>query len=183
MHALFECPLATSIWEGNELHPESWNSRFRFPLDCFIEGKKSLSWEELGDFVAISWEIWNVRNRFIFKTPNRNPRVLSKRAISFVRSYRESLAQDPPQGNSAPSLWQPPASETYKLNFDGGYVGERGWGWGFVIRNSNSDVVLAGVQQGTGFTGPEIEEAWACIFCLKQATMAGINSLVIEGTA
>ncbi|KAJ8451541.1 hypothetical protein Cgig2_018175 [Carnegiea gigantea] len=177
LHALFECPLSTSIWEGSELRPESWSSRFRCPLDCFLEAKKKLSQEEVGDFVAILWEIWNARNRFIFKTPDRNFGVLSKRAISFVRSYRESVEHDRPKGDSAPSLWQPPASGTYKLNFDGGCVGERGWGWGFVIRNSNGDVVMSGVQ----FAGPEIEEARACIFGLKQATTAGINSLVIEG--
>jgi len=42
------------------------------------------------------------------------------------------------------------------------------------------DVVMAGVQQGLGFAGPELEEARACIFGLKRATTAGINRLVIE---
>ena len=60
-------------------------------------------------------------------------------------------------------------------------MGEHGWGWGFVVRDSNGDVVMAGVQQGLGFAGPEIEEAKAWIFGLKRATTAGINNLVIEG--
>ena len=119
MHALFDCPLATSIWKGSELNPESWSSRFRCPLDCYIEAKNNMSWEEAGDFFAILWEIWNARNRFIFKTPDRNLEVLSKRATSFVRSYRESLEQARTKGDSAPSLWQPPTSGMYKLNFDG----------------------------------------------------------------
>ncbi|KAJ8452940.1 hypothetical protein Cgig2_014703 [Carnegiea gigantea] len=110
----------------------------------------------------------------------KNPQV-TKQATSFVRSYRASLKHDQTIGDLTPSLWQLPASRMYKLNFDGGCVGERGWGWGFVIHNSNGDIVMAGVQQGTGFAGLEVEEARACIFGLKKATAAGLINLVIEG--
>ncbi|KAJ8422247.1 hypothetical protein Cgig2_023106 [Carnegiea gigantea] len=58
---------------------------------------------------------------------------------------------------------------------------QRGQGWGIVIRNSSGDVVMAGVQQGLGFAGPEVEEARVCIFGLRQAIAAGFVHLVIEG--
>ena len=53
--------------------------------------------------------------------------------------------------------------------------------WGFVIHNSNGDVILVGVQQGPGFAGPELEEARARVFGLKSAIAAGLKNLVIEG--
>ncbi|KAJ8421285.1 hypothetical protein Cgig2_023857 [Carnegiea gigantea] len=85
------------------------------------------------------------------------------------------------QGPTSPSLWTPPTSGLFKLNFDGGRLRELGWGWGFVVRNSNGEVVMAGVQQGWGFAGSEVEEARACIFGLKTATEAGFTNLVLEG--
>ncbi|KAJ8438737.1 hypothetical protein Cgig2_013783 [Carnegiea gigantea] len=135
--------------------------------------------------VKSTYHLINARNRFIFRTLDKNLGVLSRRATSFVRSYRASLEHDQTIGDLAPSLWQLPALGTYKLDFDGGCVGKRGWGWGwgwgFVIRNSNDNVVMAGVQQGMGFAGPEVEEARACTFGLKKATAARLANLVIEG--
>ena len=42
-----------------------------------------------------------------------------------------------------PSLWKPTPSGLLKMNFDGGRVGDRWWGWGFVVRNQVGEVVLA----------------------------------------
>ncbi|KAJ8427152.1 hypothetical protein Cgig2_017243 [Carnegiea gigantea] len=54
-------------------------------------------------------------------------------------------------------------------------------GGGFVIRSSDGDIVLAGVEQGGGFGGPEVEEAKACLFGIKCTHKAGLDNLVIEG--
>jgi len=39
-------------------------------------------------------------------------------------------------------------SSTLKLNFDGASVSSTFWGWGFVLRDHNGDVVLAGAKHG-----------------------------------
>ena len=145
VHALFECPLAEGVWEGTEFSSEIWTSKYRAPVDGFIAVKASLSREELGNFTMVIWELWNARNRFIFGTLDKNIGLLGKRAIAFVRNYHESLGHEEGVRVPLPSLWTPPIPSTYKLNFDGGCVGELGWGWGFVIRNSSGDVVMASV--------------------------------------
>ena len=43
--------------------------------------------DELGIFVAIIWECWNARNRFIFQKPDHNLAVLGQRATSFTKQY------------------------------------------------------------------------------------------------
>lgn len=43
------------------------------------------------------------------------------------------------------------------------------------------DVVLAGVKQGLGFLGPELEEARACYFVLCTAATHRFGNLVVEG--
>ena len=91
------------------------------------------------------------------------------------------MGQEADAPEQHPSLWTPPSVGTLKLNFDGGCVGGVGWGWGFVLRDSSGDVVMAGVQQGSGFAGPEVEEARACVFDIKNVIARGFTNLVIEG--
>ncbi|KAJ8438975.1 hypothetical protein Cgig2_018886 [Carnegiea gigantea] len=50
----------------------------------------------------------------------------------------------------APISWCPPQTGMYMLNFDGGKVGESGWGRGVVIRKSLGDVMITGTEQGQG---------------------------------
>ncbi|KAJ8444151.1 hypothetical protein Cgig2_030971 [Carnegiea gigantea] len=64
-------------------------------------------------------------------------------------------------------IWRPPVTRLLKLNFDGGKIGNRGWGWGFVLHTQHGDIVLAGVKHGQGFVEPEVEEARSCLFALR----------------
>ena len=50
-----------------------------------------------------------------------------------------------------------------------------------MIRSSDGDIVLAGVEQGGGFGGPEVKEVNAYLFGIKCAREAGLDNLVIEG--
>ncbi|KAJ8434296.1 hypothetical protein Cgig2_009271 [Carnegiea gigantea] len=84
-------------------------------------------------------------------------------------------------GAVLPSSWASPMAGLLKMNFDGGMVGSGCWGWGFVIRNPEGDVVMAGARQGKGFVNLEVEEARACLFGLKQAQEVGFSYLIIEG--
>ncbi|KAJ8429077.1 hypothetical protein Cgig2_006818 [Carnegiea gigantea] len=60
-------------------------------------------------------------------TADRNLEWLSSRAIFFVRSYCDvQIKKDIPIA----MMWKPPTFGTVKFNFDGGRVGENGWGWG-----------------------------------------------------
>ena len=75
----------------------------------------------------------------------------------------------------------PPEAGILKLNFDAGLVGEKGYGWGFVLRNYLGDVEIMGVKQGDGFSDPETEEAQACLFALRIAVAYGYRRLEVEG--
>ena len=84
-------------------------------------------------------------------------------------------------GPPMPSSWSPPSVGFYKLNFDGGRLGEIGWGHGFVIRTHLGDITAVGVEQGPNFSGPLIEEGCACLLGLRYAKEAGIANLIVEG--
>jgi len=42
--------------------------------------------DHLGEFVAIYWEIWKARNRYMFESPDHNFASLSGHAINFAPS-------------------------------------------------------------------------------------------------
>jgi len=80
-----------------------------------------------------------------------------------------------------PSSWSPPPAGYYKLNFDGGHLGKKGWGHGFVILSHLGDITAVGVEQGPNFDSPLIEEGRACLLGLRYAKDVGITSIIVEG--
>ena len=69
---------------------------------------KRLGMEEFGEFIAILWEWWNARNRFIFGRLDGRCEVLGDRVVAFVRSYRDAKVKNGEQ--LYPSYWVPPAA-------------------------------------------------------------------------
>ena len=71
-HALLECPLTTAIWEASRFPPKLWNKRYSSIMDSLLLVHESRGQDDAADFLAILWEAWNSRNRFIFATPDRS---------------------------------------------------------------------------------------------------------------
>lgn len=68
-----------------------------------------------------------------------------------------------------------------KLNFDGAKLGEWGHGWGAVARDNSGNELFAGMMQGVGFLGAELEEARAARFALGEAKRRGLRCTELEG--
>ncbi|KAJ8450821.1 hypothetical protein Cgig2_032446 [Carnegiea gigantea] len=152
---------------GSDFEPTFWAKRFRSPSDCLGSACTQMEGARFGEFVAVLWECWNARNRFIFKRLYRNLESLSLRAITLVRTFRDTQVKGAIPTTLLPVTWKPPMPGTVKLNFDGGRVVEDGRGWGFIIRDDNGDILMAGLKQGAGFGGALVEEARACLFRLR----------------
>ena len=109
--------------------------------------------------------------------------VMGVRAINFVKSFREHH-EDCLSGTLNPTAamsWKPPVIGHVKLNFDGACLGGKLWGWGFVVRNHDGDIILARAKHGDGFPGALVEEARACLFSLENTYNMGIKNITIEG--
>jgi len=57
--------------------------------DYIREAATALDSQQLGEFVAVMWEVWNERNRYIFGQRQMGIRcTTAARAVQFVRTYR-----------------------------------------------------------------------------------------------
>jgi len=170
------------IWQESEFTDNLWSGGPRGAQEYLLVAAQALDQQHFGEFVVVMWEIWNERNRVIFKQREMGMRRnLAARAVQFVSSYREFNEQSTRPLATKGSCWRPPDTGIHKLNFDAGSVGVNLNGWGFVIRNHTGDVVLAGVKQNVGFSSPEEEEARACHYALHTTLSYGYRHLVVEG--
>ena len=84
VHVFLECPLAERIWSAASLGKGIWGGRFRTIRDCVECAANRLGPEELGEFIAILCECWNVQNRFVFGKPDNRLDILGDRVVAFV---------------------------------------------------------------------------------------------------
>ncbi|KAJ8452108.1 hypothetical protein Cgig2_016689 [Carnegiea gigantea] len=181
VHILLQCPLTVQVWEGSSTAKCLWSDPIRSTRDCVERATKILDVDELGNFVAIIWEIWNARNRFIFKRSDHHLASLSYGVIDFVKNYRAMQDMDGESKAYDQVLWQPPDMGVLKLNFDRGKVGEYGRGWGFVVGSSDGDICMAAMQQSSNFSGPILGEAKACLCGLRAAREQGYLCFAVKG--
>jgi len=149
--------------------------------DCLEQAATKMDLDQLGEFVAIYWEIWNARNRYVFGRPNSNLEVLSSHVVKFVMNYRELREKTENPKVQHQALRRPPGAGMMKLNFDGGNVNMDGRGWGCAVRNPDGEILVTGVPQGEQFSSSLVEEAKACLKGLQVAKEYGYYSLVVEG--
>ena len=65
-----------------------WQGGGPSALDIMGEAAKVLTIDRLAEFVAVMWECWNSRNRFIFGEQDGGRGGLAQRAINFVHNFR-----------------------------------------------------------------------------------------------
>ncbi|KAJ8437863.1 hypothetical protein Cgig2_002997 [Carnegiea gigantea] len=169
------------VWGGSGFEEMLWDGNVISPMDAILKASRRLPSDRLGKYVAVMSECWNSRNRFIFGKKEGNRVGLAACAVAFVHNFRRIREDDKlTPTTSATAYWMPPSSGLFKLNFDAGMVGQNGRGWGFVVWDYTGQVALAGVTQDVRFLGPEVEEARACLFALKNAAAHGFKRLVVE---
>ncbi|KAJ8435872.1 LOW QUALITY PROTEIN: hypothetical protein Cgig2_028580 [Carnegiea gigantea] len=132
IHALFECPLALSIWE-------------------------------------VTWSVCGARNKYLFENKLIIAGRVWRKAINFLHDYQRSRDREKNSSAQEVTGWRRPDAGFCKLNFDAAKLGDWGYGWGVLVRDSEGNILLSIVSQGMGFLDPKLEEARACIFAIQTA--------------
>jgi len=136
------------------------------------------------------WSLWTERN-LIREEGRRRPAQAIGRAI---RIYAEETKKQKPsgtvreaqslQGEQSARRWTKPPRGVLKLNCDASFApGEGSGGWGFLIRDSDGDVVSAGWGRVNHLLNAFQAEVIACMHGVQTAINLGIGRLILETDA
>ena len=130
------------------------------------------------------WFVWSERN-LVREEGRRRPAEIVVRAIKI---YVGEMG-DPPQTLQKAHVqrvvsWPRPPEGHLKLNCDASFIPEKKCGgWGFLIRDSDGDVVLSGWGRVNHLLNAFQAEAIACLQGVQAACNLGIGRLILETDA
>lgn len=144
-HMLTQCKEVETIWKMSpiRLSFSEWPCAFKEWCDTFIRKcKVDRAWEVGMMFL---WQIWNLRNKWVFKKSRTDPVIACARTLSYLGEYEAALIRDSDgeRLTAAPSCstWVPPPQGKVKVNTDAG-IRTGKVGVGIVVRDSTGDVLM-----------------------------------------
>ncbi|XP_057416032.1 uncharacterized protein LOC130710699 [Lotus japonicus] len=179
-HLFLNCNWARQVWFMSDLAIKS--GEVATELDNWLlQMKEIVSLDVMDQVAMICWSIWKSRNDCIFNKIVPDP----KRATEIATSMRLDWLTYQPQNKgsrSVPSdpVWTPPPAGLMKLNFDAGWAGEKGSGFGLVVRNDNGGFQVASSHYEDCRREPLIAEAMCFRWALNLAANWGLDSLVFS---
>jgi len=57
VHILLQCPLVLQVWGGSTVNSNYWGVSFPSMRDCLEQALATMDIDQLGEFVAICWEM------------------------------------------------------------------------------------------------------------------------------
>ena len=130
----------------------------------------------------LCWQIWDSRNKSIFRQTPPSPSKIFHVAEAIAKDY---AAANPFKNSSRDQVekcikWKPPDNDYTKLNFDGSVVNNRSAAIGFAIRDKEGCAVLAGAKKISSYHVP-ISEALALREGLCIALRHKLIKIQVEG--
>ncbi|WVZ54654.1 hypothetical protein U9M48_005419 [Paspalum notatum var. saurae] len=134
--------------------------------------------------ITLMWNWWNERNRRREGEKERSASELAFITASLVHEFglinetaRSGEVSDRPRAQR----WSPPEGEVIKVNTDGSYCPRtKNGGWGFVLRDTDGEVVSAGAGRLTQALDPFHVEVMACLIGVTEEAEKGVGKVVIE---
>ena len=145
LHAIWECPTLTPIWESIQELYFRRNRSFRDIKELLLFANEEETNIEL--MAAIMWTIWSRRNQIRVQQrdyPISQVIPNAWQALSIFK--RENRAQQYPAtvSNTNQVSWMPPPTNSLKINFDGALFRDiNKAGLGVVIRNEYGQVLAS----------------------------------------
>ena len=185
-HALWECDKVKGGWDSSNIMVNQ-----ELPYRDFT----TLVWEifdhqgkeGLTEFMAVSWQLWHMRNRKI----HEGQQMDTQRAILLAHTIMEEYQAAYNQTESSSQVlqqqdnlrrWEVPRETMYKINVDGALLKTpKIAGMGVIIRN-NEGLPMASLMASRHYvTDPAAAELFAAIQGLQLAHDIGIRRIILEG--
>lgn len=183
-HSLFECTAARVIWSQSQfadLIAEAPSTSFPTMFEWVAS---RLNGDELRWFCTIAWAAWFCRNDKLNNNGVANPIQIAANFAKLVSDYVEyaQLVFTPAPGAARGSAlgWNTPMEGHIKINSDAHIAGGSGVGLGVVLRDSEGQIVAAGVRKLDARWGVEQTEVAAAKYGLQLAHRLGFPRVVLE---
>ncbi|XP_056685775.1 uncharacterized protein [Spinacia oleracea] len=128
------------------------------------------------------WQIWNVRNAWVFERKAIDPKVACDRALKILGDYEMAMVRESAPAPTCEVVQRalfPSTIAPFKLNTDAA-VREGECGLGMVVRDGVGDVVMAAGERRKGCWSAAQGEAEAFKFGLQYAYDGGFRCIEAE---
>lgn len=133
--------------------------------------------------IVMLWSWWGERNRRREGDGSQEPSYIAKSVVSYASEVGEVYTKEKHKHFREKKRWEKPQEDTLKINCDGAFHADTGAaGWGFVIRDADGDVALAGKGRLDHVDSFQAE-AISCLQGVQAAIDLGARSVILETDA
>ncbi|XP_066341757.1 uncharacterized protein [Miscanthus floridulus] len=183
-HLFFKCKTVRHVWNQLQLETERAMLASMDSVRSVMEYIFQTQEEKRVTMIFILWAWWSERNNI---REGGRRRMASGIAQSIRLHVAESLNKQTTMIAGVPrrkGKWSKPPAGKLKLNCDASFIPSAAMGtWGFVIRESDGDVVSAGRGKVEHLLGAFQAKLISCLQGVQEATRLGIGNLVLETDA
>ncbi|CAL1392116.1 unnamed protein product [Linum trigynum] len=182
-HCLVNCSWVGRIWPKT---PVASLFQMADGLSCkewIFRVIKEAKEGEIERFSSLLWFFWKERNNCLFNSKMLHEWEVFTKADDFIQDYVAVQGKDNNRSGRADRRihrWKKPPEGIYKLNSDAGCSGKGEVGMGFIIRDWNGKMILAGSRTVKAGWSPEIAEGMALKFGLEKAKDKGLRVIQVE---
>lgn len=179
-HQFFKCKFAKKVWRELCLERERQNlSKMLSPWEV-----TSTIMQMKGNLqiivVILMWFLWTERNAVRENGRGRSAKALSRSIRIYTDELSRSSTQQCRSWERKKGQWNKPPSGVLKLNCDGSFRARGNTGsWGFLIRDSDVDIVTTGRGRVNHLLSAFHAELIACLQGVHTALNLGIGRLIL----
>ena len=113
------------MWAGSQVKLQKHTREHADTLQLFESLLNRLSASKFELFLVQTWLIWNQRNTIIYGGKLKEPNWLNRRAVAFLNEFQQAqIHLAIPAMQASVTVWQPPPTSIFKLNFDAAVFAE-----------------------------------------------------------
>ncbi|XP_021843652.1 uncharacterized protein [Spinacia oleracea] len=145
VHMALLCEGSKLLWKlsPTRMKVQEWEGSFKEWCEEYIKHcKRERAWEIT---MMIIWQVWNVRNKWVFGRKLDDPALACKRSMLLLGEHEAAKIREVDSlavGDQPNPSWKPPTRAMYKLNTDAAMPTNGGVGLGMVVRDGVGDIMM-----------------------------------------
>lgn len=134
--------------------------------------------------LSLLWFIWTERNSIREEGRRRSAAVIARCIELYMNENVQVIASGSGRVMQCRQRWVRPPEDVLKINCDGSFhQSEKAGSWGFLIRDLDGDVVMAGRGKINNLLNAFQAELVACLQGVQAAIDLGIGHIILETDA